>query len=49
MGWLEFLEWLGAMRREHEALEVGPDSWRGAESDPWWVNARREREEQQGR
>lgn len=43
MGWGEFLAFLRAMKREQEAREVGPGSWKGAESDPWWQEARRER------
>lgn len=45
MGWPEFLEWLRAMKREREAAEVAPDSWENAAHDPWWVEARRKRDE----
>jgi len=46
MGWRELMAWLKVMRRQQEGKEVGPDSWEGADRDPFWVNARRQREEE---
>lgn len=45
MGWGEFVGWLRAMKREDEAREVQPGSWEGAANDPWWTEARRDRDE----
>ena len=49
MGWGEFIGWLRAMKREDEAMEPSPGSWAGADQDPWWQQARRERDEKRGR
>jgi hypothetical protein len=34
------------MNDQKQAGQVTPDSWRGAENDPWWVEQRRLREEE---
>ena len=49
MGWGEFTAWLRAMKREVTPREVDPGSWEGADQDPWWQQARRERDEKRGR
>lgn len=49
MGWGEFVAHLRAAKRQDEAREVTPDSWKNAEHDAWWANARRERAEKQRR
>lgn len=49
MGWVEFQAFIAAMNRQQEAPTVSPDSWDGAESDAWWVEARAERARDRGR
>lgn len=49
MGWIEFTGWLGVMKRQNEAKQVGPGSWAGANQDEWWLEAWRKRAEEQRR
>jgi hypothetical protein len=34
------------MRRQHDTKKVPVDSWKNVESDGWWVEARRQRDEE---
>lgn len=49
MGWRELLGWIKAMHRQREGAEVSPDSWRNADRDAWWAEARRKRDEDRAR
>lgn len=49
MGWREFIGWLEVLDRQNKPPEVDPGSWQGADQDPWWQQARRERDEMRAR
>lgn len=49
MGWREFTGWLETMSRQRDGGGVTPDSWQGADSDPWWQQVRQQREEARAR
>ena len=46
MGWIELLGWLKVMHRQQKGTQASPDSWAGADQDPFWTEARRKREEE---
>lgn len=45
MEWDVFKGWLQTMKRQVEGTKTSPDSWRGVENDPFFVEQRRKREE----
>lgn len=50
MGRREFYAWVDQVAREQSKVQASdPHSWEGAESDEWWQEARRRRDEAMGR
>lgn len=45
MEWALFEAWRDTMRRQVQGRQAGPDSWDGAQSDPWWTQQWRDRAE----
>jgi hypothetical protein len=52
MGWRELRGWLREMNRQREIEAgrggAGPDSWQGAENDPFWAEMREKARRLQG-
>jgi len=46
MGWIELMAWVKAMRRQTQGEQTSPDSWAGAEKDPWWAEQHKKRDEE---
>ena len=44
MGWGEFIDWLGVMRRQTTPVQADPGSWQGVEHDPEWQRMKAERD-----
>ena len=50
MGRRQFYGWVAqALREKGKHVADDPNSWEGTESDEWWQNARKRRDEQMGR
>lgn len=53
MGWREFWAWVRECRRireaEARAHTADPNTWKGAQNDPWWAEMRKKRAQMRGR